>query len=87
MKITKLFEQKFLLGWGRHLWNVVGVSGFVAVLTGIILFGNSLTTQTPKSKMKFIGKRTGEKSWKKLRSKTIFDLMFSMCRGIQGGTC
>ena len=57
MKITKLFEQKFLLGWGRHLWNVVGVSGFIAVLTGIILFGNSLTTQTPKSKMKFIGKK------------------------------
>ena len=56
MGITKHFERKFLLGWGRHLWNIVGVSGFVAVLTGIILFGYSLTTQIPKSKSDFFGK-------------------------------
>ena len=56
MGITKSFEQKYLLGWGRHLWNIVGVSGFVAVLTGVILFGNSLTTQSPKTKKSFIGK-------------------------------
>ena len=50
MGITKSFEQKFLLSWGRHLWNNVGVSGFVVVHTGIILFGSSLTTQTPSQK-------------------------------------
>ena len=55
MGITKSFERKFLLGWGRHLWNIVGASGFVAVITGIILFGYSLTTQAPKSKSDFFG--------------------------------
>ena len=56
MGITKSFEQKFLLGWGRHLWNIVGVSGFIAVLTGIILFGNSTLIETAKSKERFLGK-------------------------------
>ena len=49
MGITKSFEQKFLLGWGRHLWNIVGVSGFVAVLTGGVLFINSTILKTPKT--------------------------------------
>ncbi len=55
MRFTRSFEQKFLLGWGRHVWNFVGASGFVAVLIGIILFGYSLTTQTPKSRSDFLG--------------------------------
>ena len=55
MGLTRSFEQKFLLGCGRHLWNFIGTSGFVAVLTGIILFGYSLTTQTPKSRSDFFG--------------------------------
>ena len=49
MGITKSFEQKFLLGWGRHLWNIVGVSGFVAVLTGGVLFINSTILKTPQT--------------------------------------
>ena len=49
MGITKHFERKFLLGWGRHLWNIVGVSGFVAVLTGGVLFINSTILKTPKT--------------------------------------
>ena len=49
MGITKSFERKFLLGWGRHLWNIVGVSGFVAVLTGGVLFINSTILKTPKT--------------------------------------
>ena len=49
MGIAKSFERKFLLGWGRHLWNIVGVSGFVAVLTGGVLFINSAILKTPKS--------------------------------------
>ena len=54
MGITKSFERKFLLGWGRHLWNIVGVSGFVAVLTGGVLFINSTTLKTPKSFAKYL---------------------------------
>ena len=50
MGITKSFERKFLLGWGRHLWNIVGLSGFIAVLTGEILFVNG-------SMQKQLGKR------------------------------
>ena len=56
MKLANIFERKFLFGVGRHFWNIVGVSGFIALLTGIILFfeGNSL--ENAKSKKRFIGK-------------------------------
>ena len=56
MGITKSFEQKFLLGWGRHLWNIVGVSGFIAVLTGGILFLNSTILKTPKTIIQYTQK-------------------------------
>ena len=56
MGITRSFERNFLFFAGRHLSNIFGVSGFVAVLTGIILFGYSLTTRIPKSKSDFFGK-------------------------------
>ena len=48
MGITKSFERKFLLGWGRHLWNIVGLSGFIAVLTGGILFVNGSMQETAR---------------------------------------
>ena len=54
MGISETFERKFLLGWGRHLWNIVGVSGFIAVLTGGVLFINSTTLKTPKSFEKYL---------------------------------
>jgi len=57
MSITELFERKFLFGLGRHLWNVVGVSGFISLLTGIILFVNSSFYESAKSKENFFGKR------------------------------
>ena len=60
MGITKSFEQKFLLGWGRHLWNIVGVSGFVAVLTGGVLFLNSTILEVPKTKNKYTEKVRNE---------------------------
>ena len=55
MQIANIFEKRFLFGLGRHLWNIVGVSGFIALLTGIILFieGNSL--ENARSKERFIG--------------------------------
>ena len=56
MKIANIFEKKFLFGLGRHLWNIVGVSGFIALLTGIILFAEGSILENPKSKERFIGK-------------------------------
>jgi len=56
MKIANIFEKKFLFGLGRHFWNIVGVSGFIALLTGIILFAEGSILENPKSKERFIGK-------------------------------
>ena len=56
MGITRSFERNILFSAGRHLSNILGVGGFIAVLTGVILFGYSLTTQSPKSRSDFFGK-------------------------------
>ena len=56
MKIANIFEKKFLFRVGRHLWNIVGVSGFIALLTGIILFAEGSILENAKSKERFIGK-------------------------------
>ena len=56
MKITNIFEKKFLFSLGRHLWNIAGVSGFIALLTGIILFAEGSILENAKSKKSFIGK-------------------------------
>ena len=56
MKLANIFEKKFLFGVGRHFWNIVGVSGFIALLTGIILFVEGSILENPKSKERFIGK-------------------------------
>ena len=55
MGIVKSFEQKIFFNWGRHLWNFIGVSGFFAFLTGIMLFLNSTTIEFPKSKQEYFG--------------------------------
>ena len=55
MGLTGSFEQKFLFSAGRHLSNIFGIGGFVAVLTGLVLFRNSFTTKTYASKKTFIG--------------------------------
>ena len=54
MSLAESFERKFLFGLGRHLWNIVGMSGFISVLTGVILIANSTTIQTLKTKQDFI---------------------------------
>ena len=54
MSLAESFERKFLFGLGRHLWNIVGISGFIAVLTGVILLANSTTIQTVKTKQDFV---------------------------------
>ena len=56
MKIANIFEKKFLFSLGRHLWNIAGVSGFVAFLTGIILFAEGSILENAKSKKRLIGK-------------------------------
>ncbi len=56
MKLANIFERKFLFGVGRHFWNVIGVSGFIALLTGIILFAEGSILENAKSKERFIGK-------------------------------
>ena len=56
MKIANTFEKKFLFRVGRHFWNIVGVSGFIALLTGIILFAEGSILENAKSKERFIGK-------------------------------
>ena len=56
MKIANIFEKKFLFRVGRHFWNIVGVSGFIALLTGIILFAEGSIPESAKSKERFIGK-------------------------------
>ena len=56
MKLANIFEKKFLFRVGRHFWNIVGVSGFIALLTGIILFAEGSILENAKSKERFIGK-------------------------------
>ena len=39
----------------RHLWNFLGVSGFIAFVTGVILFLNSTFIESYKSKQQIFG--------------------------------
>ena len=43
--LATAFERKFLFGFGRHLWNVLGVAGVVAIAVG----GVSLVRSFPNS--------------------------------------
>ena len=56
MRITNNFERKLFFVFGRHIWNVIGVSGFVALLAGSILFLESFSTTNLKSKKQFFGR-------------------------------
>jgi len=56
MKLANIFERRFFFAVGRHFWNIVGVSGFIALLTGIILFAEGSILENAKSKERFIGK-------------------------------
>ena len=42
--LASSFERKFLFGFGRHFWNVVGVAGVVAIAVG----GATLITSREK---------------------------------------
>ena len=56
MGIVNSFEKKIFFNWSRHLWNFLGVSGFIAFSTGVILFLNSTFIESPKSKENYFGK-------------------------------
>ena len=56
MSFVNLFEKKFLFPFGRHLWNIAGVSGFMALLTGLILFAEGNIMEQAKTKENYIGK-------------------------------
>ena len=53
MGIINSFEQKVFFNWSRHLWNFLGISGFIAFSTGVILFINSTFIEFPKSKSNY----------------------------------
>ena len=59
MGIINRFEQKVFLNLSRHLWNFLGVSGFIAFSTGVILFLNSTFIEFPKSKSNYFGEGYG----------------------------
>ena len=42
-KLASRFERQVLFGIGRHLWNVAGVAGVVAVAAGGVLLASSVT--------------------------------------------
>lgn len=56
MGVTNNFERKLFFVFGRHIWNVIGVSGFAALLTGGILFVESFSTINLKSKEQYFGR-------------------------------
>ena len=57
MSFVNLFEKKFLFPFGRHLWNIAGVSGFMALITGLILLAEGNIMEQAKNKESFIGKK------------------------------
>ena len=57
MSFVNLFEKKFLFSFGRHLWNIAGVSGFMALITGLILLAEGNIMEQAKNKESFIGKK------------------------------
>ena len=83
MKIANIFERKFLLTLGRHLWNILGISGFIGLLTGFILFieGNSL--ETAKSKERYFG-RNNFVSYSKIEEVTKDMLSYEEWRKEEG---
>ena len=70
MSFVNLFEKKFLFSFGRHLWNIAGVSGFMALIAGLILFAEGNIMEQAKTKENFIGKKELITD-KKLKESTI----------------
>ncbi len=56
MGLTQTFERRLFFVFGRHIWNIIGVSGFIAILTGLIVFGDGLIEEEIKSRREYFGK-------------------------------
>tara|TARA_B100001989_G_scaffold32191_1_gene19180 strand:+ start:653 stop:1354 length:702 start_codon:yes stop_codon:yes gene_type:complete len=68
MGLTNNFEKRLFFAIGRHIWNIIGVSGFVSVLAGFILFVNSYSNAELKTRDQYLGKSYSTK----LKSKKEF---------------
>lgn len=55
MGLTTKFERNLFFVFGRNIWNIIGVSGFVALLTGAILFADSYLIESIKSRREYLG--------------------------------
>ena len=56
MGLTKSFEKKLFFVFGRHIWNIIGVSGFISILAGFILFVSSFSNAELKTRNQYLGK-------------------------------
>ena len=56
MGLPSFFERKLFFVFGRHIWNIVGVGGFIALLAGIIVFGDSFIAENIKSRRQYFGR-------------------------------
>ena len=56
MELPKTFERRLFFVFGRHIWNIAGVSGFIALLAGLIVFGDSFNEEKIKSRRQYFGR-------------------------------
>ena len=56
MGLPKTFERNLFFVFGRHIWNIVGVGGFIGLLAGLIVFGDSFLYENIKSRRQYFGR-------------------------------
>lgn len=49
-ELATWFERRILYGFGRHLWNISGISGVLAVFIGLLLMASSSGTVSASPK-------------------------------------
>ena len=86
MGLTKSFEKKLFFVFGRHIWNIVGISGFVSVLIGIIFFANSYTIGELKTRSQYFGESYKLKTKQEFFGKNFVDYELEKQKLINSGT-
>ena len=56
MGLPQTFERRLFFVFGRHIWNIAGVSGFIALLSGLIVFADSFNEEKIKSRRQYFGR-------------------------------
>tara|TARA_B100000212_G_scaffold169263_1_gene127338 strand:- start:1167 stop:2051 length:885 start_codon:yes stop_codon:yes gene_type:complete len=56
MSINTFFERKLFYVLGRYIWNLAGVSGFIALTIGFLYFIDSSIEREIKTKRNYFGK-------------------------------